>query len=180
MIYSKKLFELVNSDGSKIDGEEGGISPEDEKVTSNSTMDDFIKTSRQGMNRYMYRSFWGEEESDNVEIPDEDKDDNEVLESIGKEKMGKVLEDIFTKKSFDTDIVDRIKNKEVRLNGIPPLDTIRETNPILIRKVSALKDIIDKNEATGEEKAVILNFLLDIGTHDIPREYKEELKKKLT
>lgn len=179
MIYSKNLFELVDSDGSKIGGMDGGMSPEDEKLTSNSTTDDFVKTSRQGMNRYLYRSFWGEEETDDVEIPDEDKETEEVLESVGKDKMKGMLEDIFTKKSFDTDIVDRIKNREVTLNGIPPLDTIRDTNPILIRKVSALKDIITKNEATGEEKGVILNFLLDMGTNDIPREYKEEIKKKL-
>ena len=67
--------------------------------------------------------------------------------------------DIFTKKQFDTEFVNQ-NNNNLLSTEIGDLDSIRDTNPILIRKVGALKDIIEKNDASGEEKAVILNYLL--------------------
>ena len=92
--------------------------------------------------------------------------------------MNSIVEDIFTKKDFDREFVD-VRKKDLRFNGIESLESIRETNPILIRKVSALKEIIEKNSASGEEKAIILNFLLDIDMTDVPQQYKDELKKKI-
>ena len=103
---------------------------------------------------------------------------NPKLRESGKNKMNSLIEDIFTKKDFDKEFVEKRK-KDLRLNGIESLESIRETNPILIRKVGTLKDIIEKNSASGEEKAIILNFLLDIDLTDVPQQYKEELKKKI-
>jgi len=103
---------------------------------------------------------------------------NPKLRESGKNKMNSLIEDIFTKKDFDKEFVEKRK-KDLRLNGIESLESIRETNPILIRKVGTLKDLIEKNSASGEEKAVILNFLLDIDMTDVPQQYKEELKKKI-
>lgn len=185
---NKVIQELVDSDGKKIDGEDGGISADDTKNTSNYTTDDFVKSSRQGMSRYFYRGFYGEDENDGElelppgdksRFPDDDCDCEEELDEVAKSKMTDIIEDIFTKKDFDDQIVKNYKDKQITLNGIPPLDTIRDTNPILIRKVSVLKDVVDKNNATGEEKAIIINHLLDMNLADVPREYKEELKKKL-
>ena len=79
---------------------------------------------------------------------------------------------------FDKEFVEKRK-KDLRLNGIESLESIRETNPILIRKVGTLKDLIEKNSASGEEKAIILNFLLDMDMTDVPQQYKDELKKKI-
>jgi hypothetical protein len=183
---SKIINEFVDEDGNKIGGDDGAISVDDAVSASDYTTDDFVRTSRQGMSRYLYRSFYGEEETEEEEldVPKSDKKKakkfkKKGLKETSKQKMRGVLEDIFTKQDFDRDIVDRYKNSGITRNGIPPLDTIRDTNPILIRKVSLLKDIMDKNDATGEEKAVIFNHLLDMNLVDIPREYKEELKKKL-
>ena len=103
---------------------------------------------------------------------------NPKLKESGKNKMNSLIEDIYTKKDFDKEFVEKRK-KDLRLNGIESLESIRETNPILIRKVGTLKDLIEKNSASGEEKAVILNFLLDIDMTDVPQQYKEELKKKI-
>ena len=64
-------------------------------------------------------------------------------------------------------------------NEIPNLESLRETNPILIRKVSALRDIIEKNNTSGEEIGVILNFLLDMNLRELPKDYKNILKNKL-
>jgi len=99
-------------------------------------------------------------------------------ESESRNKINSIVEDIFTKRDFDKEFVDK-KFKDLKLNGIGNLESIRDTNPILIRKVGALKDIIEKNSTSGEEKAVILNHLLGMDISDIPHEYKQELKNKL-
>ena len=103
---------------------------------------------------------------------------NSTLKETSKGKMDSLIEDIFTKKDFDKEFVNK-KNSDIRLNGIQPLDTIKDTNPILIRKVQNLKELIEKNDATGEEKAIILNYLLGIDMNDIPQQYKDELKKRI-
>jgi hypothetical protein len=94
--------------------------------------------------------------------------------------MKSMVEDIVDKK-FPKEVVDKItKYGDVNKNGIPDIDIISEENPLLVRKVKNLIDIISKNQATGEQKGVILNFLINnIGTTDIPMEYKQEMLKKL-
>jgi hypothetical protein len=91
-----------------------------------------------------------------------------------------MVEDIVDKK-FPKEVVDKIKKYgDVNKNGIPDIEIISEENPLLVRKVKNLIDIISKNQATGEQKGVILNFLINnIGTIDIPMEYKQEMLKKL-
>lgn len=102
------------------------------------------------------------------------------MEESSKKKMKNMVEDIVDKK-FPKEVVDRIKKYgDVRKNGVPDIEIISEENPLLVRKVKSLVDIIEKNQATGEQKGVILNFLINnIGTVDIPAEYKQEMLKKL-
>tara|TARA_R110000868_G_scaffold115954_2_gene309283 strand:+ start:726 stop:1331 length:606 start_codon:yes stop_codon:yes gene_type:complete len=192
------LSELVNKDGSRISGDEK-YNQDDSMTTSPTsppvTTDDYVQSTRQGVSKYMFRSF-GEEDGSNsdVELPEDEKDGKkskkkskkkpknnlkERLKVESKQKMGSIIEDIFTKNSFDKDMVSRYADNQVRMNGIPDLETIRETNPILIRKVAALKDIVEKNNSTGIEKAIILNYLLNLDMTDVPVEYKSELKKKI-
>ena len=181
------LSELVNKDGSRIKGD-GKVDQVNNMTTSKITTDDFVHMTRQGISRYNNygRIYYGEddESKDDAELPKKDKKKKNPKKPIknikesGKKKMGSLIEDIFTKKDFDKEFVN-LRRDDLRLNGIPELDVIRETNPILIRKVGALKDIIEKNSASGEEKAIILNHLLGMDMTDIPYEYKQELKKKL-
>ena len=81
------------------------------------------------------------------------------------------------------DLVTKQITKDVfnlKKNGIPDIDVVSEENPILVRKLKNLIDIVGLNQATGEQKGVILNFLIDnIGIVDIPTEYKQEIVKKL-
>jgi hypothetical protein len=86
--------------------------------------------------------------------------------------MEEYVEDIISKKNISKDVLSK--------NGIPDVDNISEDNPVLVRKVKSLIDIISKNQATGEQKGMILNYLIsNIGTTDIPIEYKQEMVKKL-
>jgi len=184
------ISELIDKSGARIKGDE----PLNPGATSSLTTDDAIKMNRQtDMPKFLYRGFYGEEDESNsdVEVPEKEKEEKEEkeekpknnkkkkLKKESRDKMKNVIENIFTKKDFDKSIVDKFNNTNIKLNGIPPLETISDTNPILIRKSALLKDIIEKNNATGEEKAIILNHILDIDMTDIPYEYKSELKKKI-
>ena len=102
------------------------------------------------------------------------------MEESSKKKMKNMVEDIVDKK-FPKEVVDKIKKYgDIKKNGIPDIEVISEENPLLVRKVKSLVDIIEKNQATGEQKGVILNFLINsICTVDIPVEYKNEMLKKL-
>jgi hypothetical protein len=187
------LKEFVNKSGSRIKGDyridqvnSMTTSPASPPVTTS----DYVNSTRQGMSRYMYRSFYGEnDETNDAEIPEEDKQKKypkkgkkkvvKRLKESSKVKLDELINDIITKKNFDSDIINKIKTSELRLNAMPSLDIVKETNPILVRKVIALKDILDKNEPTGEELAIILNYILDTDMSKIPNQYKEELKKKI-
>ena len=184
------IKELIGKGGSPIGGDYK-IDQDDSVTTSPTTppvtTDDFIKATRQGPNRFMYRSFARENdnENDGAKLPKKDKQKKfpkklkTELEESSKIKMDDLLEDIINKKSFDRGIVDKLKQSKMESEGIPKLEYIKETNPILIRKITALKDIIEKNNATGEEKAIILNYLMDINMTDIPEIYKQKLKNKI-
>jgi hypothetical protein len=180
------ISELINKDGSKISGDEK-VDQINNMSTSKSTTDDFAKSTRQGVSRYSNygRVYVGEDETVDGEIKLTKKDQKKKspktpkkeLKEFSKQKMSAIIEDVFTKKDFDREFVQ--KGKELNLNSIQDIESLRETNPILIRKVSALKDIIEKNSTSGEEKAIIINHILGMDLTDIPYEYKKELKKRL-
>jgi hypothetical protein len=179
------LNEFIGKNGAKIRGDEP-INQSNNATASQSDTDTHIGDTRQGgwnrFNNYGRVSYLGED--DDVEDQDKPKKKknkikkNVSLEEVSKHKMDSLIEDIFTKKDFDKEFVQKTKS-DLRLNAIPEIDTIRDTNPILIRKVQNLKDLIEKGEATGEEKAIMLNYLLSMDVTDIPVEYKNELKKKI-
>jgi hypothetical protein len=168
MIYLKQIKELVDKDGTKISGPDGSIDNDDIKSTSNSTTDDFVRTSRQGVSSMLYRRFWGESEDEVVKPV---KQTNKV----SKEKMKSVLEDIFSKQVFDKDLVMKSIND---LNSLPNIDSLEENHPIIVKKVKLLKEIINSNNLSGDETAIIINFLLD-GVGPLSYDYKNMLKRKL-
>lgn len=182
------LSELVNKDGSRIKGDQP-LDQLNNMTTSKITNDDKVHMQRQGISRYNNygRVYVGEDDELEVDLPpNEKKSKNKSkknnpklrVKEVSRKKMNSLIEDVFTKKDFDKEFVDK-KIDNLSNSEIQGLDSIRDTNPILIRKVGALKDIIEKNSASGEEKAVILNHLLSMDLTDIPQNYKNELKKKL-
>ena len=108
------------------------------------------------------------------------KKSKEKIKKSSKKKMGEMVEDIVNKK-FSKEVLDKVKiNGDINKNGVPDIEIISDENPLLVRKVKNLIDIISKNQATGEQKGVILNYLINnIGSTDIPMEYKSEMLKKL-
>jgi len=174
------LSELVKKNGSRIGGDYRvdqinamTTSPSEPPVTT----DDFMKATKQGKTLYMYRSFYTEEDDDNkdAKLPKKDKEKKNPKKAKPKKK---IKEEVFTKKEFDTEFVQK-KGDILSKSEIPGLESLRETNPILIRKVSLLKDVIEKNNSSGEEIAIILNYLLSTDLKDMSTEYKNILKNKL-
>lgn len=182
------LNELVKKGGGRIGGD-GKVDQINNMTASKVTTDDFVHMTRQGVSRYNNygRTYYGEddESKEDAKLPEKEKKKKnpkkaktKKIKESGRDKMGSLIEDIFTKKDFDREFVKNGNNNMVT-KEIGNLDSIRDTNPILIRKVGALVDLIEKNSTSGEEKAVILNHILNMDLTDIPQDHKEILKRKL-
>ena len=86
-------------------------------------------------------------------------------------------EDFHYLESFDESKRDEILRTAISI-GFKSIQ-MSEVNMDCHSYFDPLKDIIEKNSTSGEEKAVILNHLLGMDISDIPHEYKQELKNKL-
>jgi hypothetical protein len=150
-----------------------------DKLNSEITMEDLYD-----FEEFMGYPYWqSKEDFENTFVSwweDKEKYYTNRMEESSKKKMKSMVEDIVDKK-FPKEVVDKIKKYgDIRKNGVPDIEIISDENPLLVRKVKNLIDIVEKNQATGEQKGVILNFLINnIGTVDIPAEYKQEMLKKL-
>jgi hypothetical protein len=180
-IYSKKeLSELVDEKGGKIKG--GKKYNQTQMATSGKQTNDSwneidpetgeiekthygkVQTQRQDLPPYqLYGRYYGESL------------EPKSLDEIAKDNMKNVLEDIISKKNFSKDILDKLKNG----NEIPDVDLLKDDQPVLVRKISHIKSLLDRSDVSGEDKAILLNSLLSINLTDIPTQYKRELVRKL-
>jgi hypothetical protein len=196
------LNELVNSDGTRIGSNKVKLSRDNSKSTSNSTLDplydpedgDQLKNaSVQSTRQQGYRGYYSlvpmpsvktpmatvNTYTPNIDYMDDEKEVKKKIKKTSKKKMEEMLEDIVSKK-ISKDVVGDVQKYGLNKNGIPDIEIISDENPLLVRKVKNLIDIVKKNQANGEQKGVILNFLINnIDTIDIPAEYKKEMLKKL-
>jgi hypothetical protein len=160
----QELEELVDEKGGKLQGDKH-IDQNDKAASSIYTTDDAVHTKGgiQG-SKYNPRTSYM-------------NDDEEVsLDRVAKDKMKKVVEDIFNKRNGgESDVMDKTKYSE----GIPEVDELKETLPVLVRKISHIKTLLDREEVGGDEKAILLNSLLSVDLTDIPSQYKRELARKL-
>jgi hypothetical protein len=101
--------------------------------------------------------------------------EDETLDDMANKKMKGVVEDILSKRQFDKDVIDKVKYS----NGIPEMDAVKESLPVLVRKISHIKTLLDRDEVGGDEKAILLNSLLSVDLTDVPSQYKRELARKL-
>jgi hypothetical protein len=157
------LDELVDSKGGKIQGDDH-VDQAGKATSSVDTTDDHVRKSRQGVP--FFRRFYSE---------DDESLEPDSLEEVAKDKMKGVLEDILSKKKFDKDVIDKVKYS----NGIPEIDILKDSHPVLIRKIAHIKSLLDRDEVGGDEKAILLNSLLSLNLTDIPAQYKRELARKL-
>ena len=156
----KDISELVDSKGGKLTGDEHV--DQSGAATSNDTTDDHVTKTRQGVS--MYRRYYSE-----------DEDEELTLDEVSKNKMKNVIEDIMSKTSYSRDVIDNLRDK----GGVPDVDVLKDSHPVLVRKVSHIKSLMDRDDMGGDEKAILINSLLSINLSDIPTEYKKELIRKL-
>jgi len=240
----KELEELVNDEGGLIGGNkrDGASSHDSNEITSKSTTDDFVNTSRQGVSRWFsYRRFYGESEDDPLlkntpivgigslinqsELEEVDKtaeplgdlyknstspadfeikakqqgySDEEIEKrqeklfrkttedqketgnsKIPLEEDNEVNEDIIVKKR-NQDIVNK-NTKEFPLGfKIPYYSETKNKNPLVIKKLVYLINIIKKEDLTPEDKAAIIyQFISGVDTSDISLEHKKYLNKTI-
>ncbi len=195
------LNELVNSDGTRIGGDKVKLSRDNSKSASNSTLDPMYdedgnqikNASVQSTRQQGYRGYYSLVPMPAVKTPNatintyttnidymDDKKTKKKVKKLSKKKMEEMVEDIVSKKISKDVMGDVKKYGVINKNGIPDIEIISDENPLLVRKVKNLIDIVKKNQANGEQKGVILNFLINnIDTMDIPVEYKKEMLKKL-
>lgn len=158
-LKKKDLAELVDEKGGKIKGDDH-VDQSDSATTSVDTSDDHVKKTRQGVP--MFRRYYSEEEE-------------KTLDEVAKDKMKKVLEDILSKKRYDKDVIDKVKYS----NGIPEVEILKDSHPVIIRKIAHIKTLLSRDEVGGDEKAILINSLLSMDLTDIPSQYKRELVRKL-
>lgn len=186
----KSLDEFVDDEGGIISGDErynmnvdvktGPINqPDDEKGISTTT-DDHRATSIQPRNWWWSLSYgYGQSSSTPTDIHDigESIDESELTE---EQMMKKMVEDILSKKSSNTDIVRRMSDNDVSRAGIPDIDKIEDTKMIVVGKIKDLIDSLGNENLNGEELGIVLNyFLKNINTEEIPSDYKNIIRKAI-
>lgn len=94
--------------------------------------------------------------------------------TLGESKMKKMIEDYVGKKSSGNGVIPKT-------NEIPDLTKLKYdfNKPIISRKTKTLGEMIEREGASGEEIAIILNHLLSISGLNIPSHYKKILTDKI-
>lgn len=197
--------EFVDSGGKPIKGSSKNdqklVTPGSNKlVIPGETTDQQVKTGRQPTLDYIkgyYPSYMstGTRPSTNlytetdVEPHDEDEDSDDIhpkgksdwksknkkKTTLGEEKIKSMIEDIMSKRSYDTEIIDKVKVNS--FDEIPSLDELKDENPILVRKVNNLSKVL--NTVNGQVKGMILKSMFEQDLTDVPTDIKKQLINKL-
>ncbi len=173
-IKKVELDELVDADGSPIEGDFNPVSNSQIQTAPQQTTDDFASSSIQP-NRY-FNGYGGTAYSRGEHIKLESERDK-----IAEEKMKKIIEDL-TNKSNDLEMVKRYKDTDVNRNKIPDLEELSTTyqKPIVAKKAQELLKTFEMNQLTGEEIGIVINFLLtNVNLADIPVDYKNLLRRTI-
>ena len=201
VIESENIDELVNDDGSMISGDEkynkgvdvktGPINmPGDEKGIAQDT-DKFRSQAIQPRNWWWSLSYgYGQGSGKRPDtttsnsmhsLPLGFHESEEISEAdISEERMRKMVEDILSKKSNNTDIVKKGRTSDVNRNNIPDIEDLSDTQMIIVGKLKDLIDSMGSTNMNGEDLGFTLNyFLSNVDTSQIPNDYKNIIRKQL-
>jgi len=111
---------------------------------------------------------------------------NPIASNIGEseltseQRMKKMVEDIMSKKSNNSDIVRKGNTSDVNRNNIPDIEDLSDTQMIVVGKLKDLMDTMTSTNMNGEELGITLNyFLSNVDTSQIPSDYKNIIRKQL-
>jgi hypothetical protein len=156
------LDEFVGRDGDFIKGDMNFNKREIFVGIKNpETTDDFVEKTAQGPRYYWNSQFASTGMRTN--------------EAIAEGKMKKMIEDFMMGKNKGSE--DLISKS----TEIPDIDSLKTEfdKPIIVRKTKYLVDMMQREGVTGEEFAIVLNYILSIESKDIPSHYKNILINKL-
>lgn len=160
------IDELIDSDGSIIDGDDSDETTSQIQTAPQQTTDKFATTAKQ---RYQYPyGYLGTPYSHG---------DRGMGESV--QKMEEMVEEILTQKLKNKDIVNKNKINDINKNKIPDLEELGKKfhKQDIAFNIEKLTNIINKSNLNGEEKAIIINYIINnIDTQDIDNNYKRIIK----
>lgn len=170
----EEIEELVDADGSEIEGDRTPTNDSEIEVPDQQTSDEFAKSAIQP-NR-MYYAVGGTAYSHGARVQSE----NEVNEA--KNKLKKMVEDLLSNRNNTSDIVKKRKYSDVNRNDIPDLEELatKHQKPIAAKRAQEILNSIKKNNLNGEELGIVLNYIItNIDTNQLPNDYKRIIKGRL-
>ena len=202
VVNEEELDELVGLDGSLIDNDDYRAT--DTIVKAKGTSDEFRKRTSQGPGAYypyggayyggIYRNIVenGDEEINEDDIWDfSEKElpkeyEGKPAKEVAKFKMESLLDEMLNKKQKPKDIFKKPNLEEedqlmhdVNIPEFSELKTKFE-KPMVFRKTLHLLDLINKENLSGVELAIILDHLLDsVDVNKLSKEHRDLLCKKL-
>lgn len=158
----KNIDELVDADGSPIEGSKPNQNDNEIESSPMQTSDEFVAMSMQP-NRGYKLGYTREN-------------------TISKDKMKEIVEDIINKKQTSNGFVSKKQSPDVNANGIPDIDELANEmgKPAPVRHAQIFIDDVKTTPLNGDENAIILNYILsNFDTSGISDEYKNILRKKI-
>lgn len=158
----KNIDELVDADGSPIEGSKPDSDDNEIEASPMQTSDEFVGLALQP-NRRNKLGYTREN-------------------TISKDRMKEIVEDIINKNKSNKGFVSKKETPDVNSNGIPDIDELANEmgKPAPVRHAQIFMDDIKTTPLIGDEKAIIINYILsNIDTSDISDEYKNILRKRI-
>ena len=192
VVESASIDEFVNDDGGIISGDEKYNKGVDVKTGPiNMPGDDkglALTTNKFAANAIQPRNWWwsltygyGQGQGASVMASNLGESDSiDESELTSEQRMRKMVEDILSKKSNNTDIVKKGRTSDVNRNNIPDIEDLSDTQMIIVGKLKDLIDSMGSTNMNGEELGITLNyFLSNVDTSQIPNDYNNIIRKQL-
>ena len=196
-IKEVNVDELVDIGGAMIGGDESYNTTSQIKTSKGLDTDNWVSKVAQRRRWPYLAGFMGTAYShgDRGVMPDympdsmtgagsisDDYFDSEKDLDEGLKKIEKMVEDVITNKfNSKNGLVDKPVN-DINNNQIPDLDELSSNykKPNIASNIETLVNSILTEKITGEERAIILNYLISaIGVDEVDNKYREILKNKL-
>lgn len=169
------IEELVDADGSPIEGDRNPTNDSEIETAPQATSDDHAKNAIQP-NRYYY-GVGGTAYSHGARVQSESE-----IDEVARRKMEDMIENLIGQRAGDTDMVKRYQDTDVNRNQIPDLEELATTfqKPVVAKKAQEVLKTMEMNNLSGEEVGIVINYILtNVDLSQVPRDYKALLKKNL-
>lgn len=150
-VKDQDLEELVDADGSPIEGDRNPTNDSEIETAPQQTSDDFAKAAIQP-NRY-YHNVHGSDYSHGTRAMGESE--------LAEAKMRDMIERMLNAKSKDNDMVKRFKETDMNQNNVPDMKDLEMNKPITAKKTQDLIKSMQMNNLTPEEVDVVIAAIQD-------------------